>query len=68
MWGGEELEILIDQAVGEAGGDADLVNGEGLLVQQGNSGEVLEITIDGALGVLGTALNIGELVAGEVEL
>ena len=64
----EELEVLTDQAVGEAGGDTDLIDGEALLVQQHDAGEVLDIAFDGSLGVLGASLDLGELVAGEVEI
>jgi len=45
----EELEILTDQAVREAGGDADLVDGEGFLVEEDNTSEVLDVALDGSL-------------------
>jgi hypothetical protein len=41
-----ELEILTDQAMGEAGRDADLIDGEALEVQQDDTGEVLDIAVD----------------------
>ena len=47
----EELEILANQAVREAGGDADLIDGEALFLKQHDTGKVLDITFDGCLRV-----------------
>jgi hypothetical protein len=63
----EELEVLTDQAVREAGRDADLVEGEALLVKEDDTGKVLDIAFNGGLGMMGTAFDIGELIAGEIE-
>jgi hypothetical protein len=43
----EELEILAYQAMGEAGGDTDLINREGSLVEEGNTGELLDVALNG---------------------
>ena len=64
----EELEILAYQAMGEGGGDTDLINREGSLVEEDNTGEVLDVALNGGLRVVCTAFDVGELVTGEIEI
>jgi len=63
-----ELQVLTDQSMGEAGRDADLIDGEVLEVQQDDPGKVLDIAVDRTLAVMGLALDLRELVAAEVEI
>ena len=60
-------DILPDQAIGEAGGDAYFIDGAPLQVQQDDLGEVLDVALNGGLGMVGTLFDLGELVAAEVE-
>ena len=64
----KELDILTDEPMREAGGDPSLVNGEAFLFEEDNLGEVLDVTFDGAFGMVSTTFNIGELIAGKVEV
>ncbi len=64
----EELKILAYQAVGEASRDADLVNGEAFLVEEDDTGEVLDVALDGSLGVVSAAFNVGEQIAGQIQI
>lgn len=58
-----ELEILANEAVGEAGGNADLIDGEGFLVQEDDTSKILDVAADGAFTVPSTLLERGELVS-----
>lgn len=53
-----EVDIFTYQAVGKAGGDADLVNGEPFQVQQDDPGEVLDVAFDRGLGMVGSLLDL----------
>ena len=56
-----EREILPDGSpVGEVGDQADLCFGKPLMMQCGDLCEVSQIPGDGAFGVVGLPLNIGE--------
>jgi hypothetical protein len=57
----EEFEILTDEPVREAGGDADLVDGEAFLVEQDNTSEVLDVALDSSLRVVGSTLDVREI-------
>jgi hypothetical protein len=64
----EELEILAYQAMGEAGGDTDLINGEAFLMEQDDPGEVLDVALNGGLRVVCSALDVGEQIAGQIQI
>lgn len=64
----EELEVLADEPVREAGGNAGLVERESFFVEQDNTGKVLDIAFDSRLGMMSSSLNLGELIAGEVKI
>ena len=63
-----QLEILADQPVRKACGDTDLINREAFELQDHHASEVLNIALNGCLGMLGAALDIRELVTGEIEI
>ena len=64
----EEFEVFTNETVREASGYADLIDGEALLMQQNNTGKVLDIAFDGRLGVFSSAFDIREEVSGEIEI
>src|SRR5713101_7482626 len=63
-----ELEVLANEAVGEAGGDADLIKGKRFFMQEHDTGKILDVTANGTFTMTGALLDIGELMTGEVQI
>lgn len=64
----EELKVLADETMREPGSDTSLVYREALLFKEYDFGEVLDVAPDGTFRVVSASLNVGELIAGEIEV
>lgn len=64
----EEFEVFSDEAVRESGCNADLIDGEVIMMEEYNPGKVLNIAFDSFFGVVSSAFDVGELVSLEVKV